>query len=73
MKHVLLVEDDIFLAKIHKFKLTKRGFEVTHLENGRDVVETIKLGKPDVVVLDLLMPEVDGFAALKEIRKDPKN
>jgi CheY-like chemotaxis protein len=68
---ILLVEDDAFLAKFHKKKLEDRGLDITYLANGSQVVETAKKEQPKVIVLDLIMPEVDGFTALKALKQDP--
>lgn len=70
MKKVVLVEDDQFLNKVYGVKFYGQGFEVAYLTNGKDIVETVKREKADLVVMDLMMPGVDGFQALRELKGD---
>lgn len=68
---ILLIEDDPFFQKFYSFKLAESGFTV---DVGHDGVEgLIKLheNRPDVILLDLIMPNKDGFEVLSEIGKDP--
>lgn len=68
--HVLLVEDDTFLANIYKTKFEMEKFKVTVADNGEDGLEMVKKKKPDVVLLDILLPKMDGFVVLEHIKKD---
>ncbi|HBU06664.1 MAG TPA: response regulator [Candidatus Magasanikbacteria bacterium] len=68
---VHLVEDDTFLANIYKTKFEMEGFKITHSENGEAGLNDIKKKKPDIVLLDILLPKMDGFVVLQEIKKDP--
>ena len=70
-KHVLLAEDEEFMADIYTMKLTREGFAVTRVENGQEVLDTARLSKPDIILLDLIMPVKDGFVTLKELKADP--
>lgn len=70
--HVLLVEDDTFLANIYKTKLEMEKFKVTAAENGEDGLDAAKKKKPDIILLDILMPKMDGFAVLEELKKAPE-
>ena len=70
---ILVAEDDKFLQNIYKVKLVKAGYEVTVVENGKIGLEQIKTTKFDLILLDLIMPVMDGFALLQEIRKDALN
>ena len=73
MPKVLVVDDAQFMRMRCAKLLEKNGFEVMEAENGRLAVEKYKDGKPDAVLLDITMPEMDGLAALKEIRAfDPQ-
>lgn len=72
MKKILLIEDDKFLIKIYQNSLAKQGYEVRSLENGLGVLEMVKNFQPDLIILDLIMPIVDGFEALNQIRHDPQ-
>lgn len=68
MKKILIVEDEKILSEMYKFKLSKEGFETA---NAIDVDEAIELGKkvrPDLVVLDILLPKESGINYLIKIR-----
>jgi len=68
---ILVAEDDTMYAKVYKNKLAKEGFEVIHAENGKVAVKLAKENKPDLILMDLIMPIMDGFAALKALKEDP--
>ena len=68
--NVLLVEDDIFLREICSKKLTKEGYTVYEAVDGEDALDGIKGVKPDIVLLDIILPAIDGFQILSHIRKD---
>ncbi len=70
MPKVLIVEDEIFLSDMYRMKFESEGFEVAVAANGADGYKLAKQIKPDLVFLDLIMPLVDGFQALKMIRED---
>ena len=67
---ILLVEDDTFLANIYKTKFEMEGFTVDVVENGQDGLDTAKKKKPDIVLLDILLPKMDGFTVLKKMKAD---
>ena len=69
-KFVLVAEDDDFYANIYKVKLTKEGFEVEIARDGSEALKAARARKPDLILLDLIMPNKDGFETLKEIRAD---
>ncbi len=69
---VLVAEDDKFLIRVLSDKLRRRGFEVIIASDGIEAVNKIKSGKPDLVLLDLVMPNKDGFEILEEIKTDKK-
>lgn len=72
---VLVVEDDAFLIKAYQVKLPASGFDLKVAKDGDEALETLKSYKPDVILLDLVMPRRDGFSTLEEIKKqdDLKN
>ncbi|MBI4130467.1 response regulator [Candidatus Roizmanbacteria bacterium] len=70
-KFILVAEDDIFYANIYKVKLTKEGFDVLVVGNGEWVLRSARKRKPDLILLDLVMPIKDGFETLKELKADP--
>ena len=65
---VLVVDDEKAIGDIIKFNLEKEGFQVTVAYDGEEGLEKIKLTKPDLLILDIMMPKKDGFQVLKEIR-----
>jgi DNA-binding response OmpR family regulator len=67
---VLIAEDDKFLIKAYSAKLTKEGFKIIMAANGNEVVIKAKAEKPDIILLDLNMPEKNGFDALYELKQD---
>ncbi|GHE46561.1 response regulator transcription factor [Sphingobacterium griseoflavum] len=69
MVEVLYVEDETSLALIVADSLEAHGFRIVHKQNGRDAVIAFKHKKPDIVVLDIMMPMMDGFSVAQEIRK----
>lgn len=58
---ILLVEDELNIAKLFQYNLSKAGYEVTHAANGREGYETAEKISPDLIISDIMMPEVDGF------------
>jgi len=73
-KHVLIVEDERPLAHALELKLKHEGFETTVAGNGQEGLDLIKSGKFDVVLLDMMMPVMDGFHVLlgmKDMEKKP--
>lgn len=69
---LLYAEDEIFLGKIVKESLESRGFDIHMISDGREVIRAFHDFKPDVCVLDVMMPHRDGFELAKEIRNsDP--
>lgn len=67
--HILLIEDNAALAQGLKVALSKEGFIVNHVASGQHGLETIKTAPPDIVVLDLGMPDLDGLQVLQRLRK----
>jgi DNA-binding response OmpR family regulator len=70
MKKILLIEDDKLFVRIYRNQLTKAGYEVKFLENGINAVKTAKEFKPDLIMLDIVMPVKDGFDSLEELKAD---
>jgi len=67
---VLVVEDDTFYASVYRAKLAKEGFEIEVAENGDKALERAKKRRPDLMLLDLIMPGKDGFETLADFRKE---
>jgi DNA-binding response OmpR family regulator len=69
MSRILYVEDEVFLGKIVKETLESRGYEVWMETHGSDVLDAYRQAKPDICVLDVMLPGKDGFAIATEIRQ----
>lgn len=67
-KKILLVEDDVFILELLADKLIKSGFEVSIAKNGEECMNVVKSLKPDVVLLDILLPKIDGFEILRQMK-----
>jgi len=72
MKKILLVEDDLFLIDLYTTKLEQEGFSVEVSNDGEDCLRRIKENIPDLVLLDIVLPNVDGWEILQKIRNDEK-
>jgi len=68
--HVMLVEDDEFLSDIYHKKFEMEGFKISSADNGEKGLEEIKKKKPDIILLDILMPKMDGFTVLEKLKED---
>lgn len=69
MTKIAIIEDDQTISQMYRMKFEADGFEVQLADNGRRGVELVQSFKPDIALLDLQMPEMDGVEALTEIRK----
>src|SRR3990167_2348279 len=69
---VLVVEDDEFLLKAYNIKLKKEGFEVWLARDGKEAIAYLKKDPPDIVLLDLMLPYLNGFEVLEKLRTTPK-
>lgn len=68
--HVLLVEDDVFLSGIYQKKFEMEGYKVTTVDNGEKVLPEAKKKMPDIIMLDILLPKMDGFTVLSKLKED---
>lgn len=71
MYKILLIEDDEFIGRAYKDGLTRAGFDVSWASDGQEGLEQIKALKPDLVLLDLVMPVKNGFEVLEELKAQP--
>ncbi len=71
-KTALIVEDSKALANMLSFLFMSRGIEVITAMNGAKAMEQIKESVPDIIITDLMMPEMDGFELCKVLKKDPE-
>jgi len=70
-KTILIVEDDKFLRELIAQKLIKEGYEISKATDGEQGIKKIKEERPDLVLLDLILPGIDGFEVLTRIKTDP--
>lgn len=71
-KKILLIEDDKFLRELMNKKLVTLGYEVVSAADGESGLVMIKETKPDVVLLDLILPGINGFEVLEKAKQDPE-
>ncbi len=69
-KHLLIVEDEASLRNVLTDKLTREGFLVDQAHDGAEGLKEIKKHMPDLILLDIIMPEMDGVSMLKKLRED---
>lgn len=69
-KLLLLIEDNPLLTGMYKTAFEKKGIQVLFAHDGEEGIELAKKERPDLVVLDLLMPGIDGFEVLKRLKRD---
>ena len=67
---ILVVDDEIDLLDLIEYNLRKEGFNVLKAENGEEGIKVAKEENPDLVLLDIMMPKMDGMQAVEEMRKD---
>lgn len=67
---ILIVEDDKMIGSMYKTKLESEGFEIFLADNGETGLEMAKQEKPDIIMLDIILPLLDGFSVLEELKKD---
>lgn len=70
-QRILVVDDQREMADMLANVLTEEGYEVTICSNGRDALQSIRDSQPAAVILDVMMPEMDGFTVLRNLRNDP--
>ena len=71
-KSILLIEDDEFLAELYATKLNLEGFDIALAVDGEKGLKMIKEKKPSLILLDIILPKLDGFEILKIIKADKK-
>jgi DNA-binding response OmpR family regulator len=65
---ILIIEDDRYISKMYQLKLSLEGYDVQVAENGQQGVDKVKEFMPNIILLDILMPELDGFEVLKIVK-----
>ncbi len=69
-KKIVLIEDDNVILEMYKLKFKEEGFELSLATDGEEGLELIKKEKPALVLLDIILPKMDGFAVLAALKKD---
>jgi len=70
MQKILVIEDDKFLRELIVQKLLKEGYEISEAVDGEDGIKKVTDDKPDIILLDIILPGIDGFEVLKKIKED---
>jgi DNA-binding response OmpR family regulator len=70
---ILLAEDDIILSELYTERLKQEGFTVVHAANGEDAIQYVKEYRPSLIILDIMMPKVNGLDVLKALKEDPES
>ena len=68
---ILAVDDEPELTELMQYNLVRAGYEVTTAANGREALDCIKRCRPDLILLDLMLPDLDGFGLCEILRRDP--
>ena len=71
-KKILVVDDDPYILMSLEFLMKKNGFDVMVARNGTEALEIVEKQVPDIVLLDIMMPDVDGYAICKHIKNSKK-
>ena len=71
MKKILVVEDDSFLMDAYKVKLQQSKYEILAAQDGESGFETAKKEKPDIIILDLILPKMSGMDVLRALKEEP--
>jgi DNA-binding response OmpR family regulator len=72
MRKILLIEDDTDLFALLKYNLEKEGFSLTGQQTGKGAIDLCRQTRPDLILLDIMLPDSDGLDICKGIRKDPE-
>ena len=69
MSRILIVDDELRVRDLIKKYAKFEGYDVIEASNGLKALEICRTGEPDIIIMDVMMPELDGFSACREIRK----
>ena len=72
VKRALIVDDDPMIVKLQTMILTRAGYEIDSAPNGREGIERAVAAAPDVVLLDVMMPDLDGLEVTRRLKADPR-
>jgi len=71
-KRILIVEDEESLLKLESILLTSKGYDVTGVTNGQDALDSLAENPSDLVLLDIMLPQIDGFEVCRRIKENPQ-
>lgn len=71
-KHILAVDDEVHIRRLIEVNLLRFGYRVSTAADGQEALDRIREEQPDMVVLDVMMPRVDGFEVLRRLKLDPQ-
>jgi len=69
---ILVVDDDAHITELIRVNLDAAGYDVTCAANGREALERLDAARPDLIIMDVMMPEMDGWELCKAIKDDPE-
>ena len=69
--HILIVDDEQDILEFLSYNLSREGYRISTAGNGREAVEQVAISKPDLILMDIMMPEMDGISAVSEIKTMP--
>lgn len=69
-KKILIAEDDGFISEVYSTKLSLEGFDICIALDGKEALERVKTEKPDLILLDIMMPKLDGLEILEKLKAD---
>lgn len=70
---ILIGDDDVVLREVYNKKFTLAGYDIRTMSNGQEILEALKEQTPDILILDIHMPVLDGFSVLQQIPQDQRN
>jgi DNA-binding response OmpR family regulator len=71
-KKILIVDDELSILVPLKFLLEKNNFSVALAQSGKDAIDQISMSKPDLILLDIMLPDLDGYEIFQMIRENPQ-
>lgn len=71
-KRILIVEDEESLLKLESILFSSKGYSVTGVMDGKSALEEVQANKPDLVILDIMLPVMDGFEVCRQIKENPE-
>ena len=71
-KKILVVDDEKHIVRLVEVNLRRAGYDVLKAYDGKEALEVVKNDQPDMVILDVMMPQMDGFEVLKHLRANPE-